>query len=110
MEGQRRAIGSFQQRCHSDGIQIPLRGQTSDDEAVGTLRAQFPDLAGHLADLVRGIEKISCPGPHQAADGDVAFLPDLLQQGKIGCQPSDGQCAAQFDPVRTARYGSTGRG
>lgn len=110
VQGQTGAFGGLQKGLHGPFVQGALRIQTADDKAVGTGPAQLPDLCGHLPDLLLRIKEISGPGTHQTPDGDVTFGPDLLQQGGVGGQAANGQCAAQLQPVRTAGNGGPGRG
>src|SRR5699024_3837859 len=66
------------------------------------------DLTAQQLDLILGVQKITRPGAHQAADGDGAFGTDLAQQLSPGGQPADSQGAAQLQAVGAAAYGGHG--
>jgi dihydrodipicolinate synthase/N-acetylneuraminate lyase len=84
--------------------------QTADHETVSTQRAKGTDLICHHLDLLSGVEKIAGSGTHEAADGNAAFRPDLLQKLCIGGQTADCQGRAQLQPVCAACDGRAGRG
>ena len=88
MEGQAPAPGSVHQALHAPPVQPALRRQATDDEAVGPSGGQAGNLQLHQLDFLRGVEKVSKAGTHEAPNGNIRSLADLLQKGHIWRQSS----------------------
>ena len=100
---------SFHQPVGGVGVQAAVGGQRPYHKAVGTCPAQHRNLGTHQIDFLRGIQKISGTRTHQAPHRNIAFRPDLGQQGGVRGQNAHAQSAAQLQSVGTAGRRGPGR-
>ena len=96
--------------AHLRKVQLAVRRERADDDAVRAEVAEGRDLLAHLLQLRLGIEKIAEARADEHINGHAAAALHLPEQGMRRCRAADDQMGAQLQPVRTGAACRHGRG